>query len=212
MKATFFLALFLGFAGVLAAGHFVPWGAHVRLPSQTHVIANGGRDGTVPDSSAGRSDRRRGSQDGRTPRRGAAGREHAATAAHGRAAARRAFQDSRRGRQRDRSRGAALERGRAHVGHRLVVDDPEPRRAALDRARASSVRRSTRRCAAPATTPAQPGPATSVSRSRPKAPTTRSWQPAATSSRVSPASTARLGRSPASLTAASCTARSRSVP
>jgi hypothetical protein len=43
MKATFFLALFLGFVGVLAAGHFVPWGAHVRLPSQTHVIANGGR-------------------------------------------------------------------------------------------------------------------------------------------------------------------------
>jgi hypothetical protein len=43
MKATFFLALFLGFAGVLAAGHFVPWGAHVRLPSQTRVVANGGR-------------------------------------------------------------------------------------------------------------------------------------------------------------------------
>lgn len=43
MKATFFLALLLGFAGVLAAGHFVPWGAHVRLPSQTRVIANGGR-------------------------------------------------------------------------------------------------------------------------------------------------------------------------
>ena len=43
MKTTFFLALFLGFAGVLAAGHWVPWGAHVRLPSQTHVVANGGR-------------------------------------------------------------------------------------------------------------------------------------------------------------------------
>ncbi len=43
MKATFFLALLLGFAGVLAAGHFVPWGAHVRLPSQTRVVANGGR-------------------------------------------------------------------------------------------------------------------------------------------------------------------------
>ena len=43
MKTTFFLAIFLGFVGVLAAGHFVPWGAHVRLPSQTHVVANGGR-------------------------------------------------------------------------------------------------------------------------------------------------------------------------
>lgn len=43
MKTTFFLALLLGFVGVLAAGHFVPWGAHVRLPSQTHVVANGGR-------------------------------------------------------------------------------------------------------------------------------------------------------------------------
>jgi hypothetical protein len=43
MKTTFFLAIFLGFVGVLAAGHFVPWGAHVRLASQTHVIANGGR-------------------------------------------------------------------------------------------------------------------------------------------------------------------------
>ena len=43
MKTTFFLAIFLGFVGVLAAGHFVPWGAHVRLASQTHVVANGGR-------------------------------------------------------------------------------------------------------------------------------------------------------------------------
>ena len=43
MKFTFFFALFLGFAGVLAAGHFVPWGAHARLPSQTSVVANGGR-------------------------------------------------------------------------------------------------------------------------------------------------------------------------
>jgi hypothetical protein len=43
MKATFFLALLLGFVGVLGAGHFVPWGAQVRLPSQTHVVANGGR-------------------------------------------------------------------------------------------------------------------------------------------------------------------------
>jgi hypothetical protein len=43
MKITFFLAIFLGFVGVLAAGHFVPWGSHVRLPSQTRVVANGGR-------------------------------------------------------------------------------------------------------------------------------------------------------------------------
>ena len=43
MKTTFFLAIFFGFVGVLAAGHFVPWGAHVRLASQTHVVANGGR-------------------------------------------------------------------------------------------------------------------------------------------------------------------------
>ena len=43
MKITFLLAIVFGFVGVLAAGHFVPWGAHVRLPSQTHVVANGGR-------------------------------------------------------------------------------------------------------------------------------------------------------------------------
>jgi hypothetical protein len=43
MKFTFIFTLLLGFAGVLAAGHFVPWGAHVRLPSQTRVVANGGR-------------------------------------------------------------------------------------------------------------------------------------------------------------------------
>jgi hypothetical protein len=43
MKITFFVALLLGFGGVLAAGHFVPWGAHARLPSQTRVVANGGR-------------------------------------------------------------------------------------------------------------------------------------------------------------------------
>lgn len=43
MKITFLVALFLGFVGVLAAGHFVPWGEHVRLPSETRVVANGGR-------------------------------------------------------------------------------------------------------------------------------------------------------------------------
>ena len=43
MKTTFLAALLLGFVGVLAAGHFFPWGAHLRLPSQTRVVANGGR-------------------------------------------------------------------------------------------------------------------------------------------------------------------------
>jgi hypothetical protein len=43
MKATFVLGILLGFAGVLAAGHFVPWFPHVRLPSKTTVVANGGR-------------------------------------------------------------------------------------------------------------------------------------------------------------------------
>ena len=43
MKITFLSSIFLGFVGVLTAGHFVPWGAHVRLPSQTRVVANGGR-------------------------------------------------------------------------------------------------------------------------------------------------------------------------
>jgi hypothetical protein len=43
MKATFLTALVLGFCGVLAAAHYVPWVAHVRLPSKTSVVANGGR-------------------------------------------------------------------------------------------------------------------------------------------------------------------------
>ncbi len=43
MKLTFVLAVLLGFVGVLAAGHFVPWFPHVRLPSKTTVVANGGR-------------------------------------------------------------------------------------------------------------------------------------------------------------------------
>jgi hypothetical protein len=33
----------LGFAGTLAAAHWVPWISHQRLPSQTTVVANGGR-------------------------------------------------------------------------------------------------------------------------------------------------------------------------
>jgi hypothetical protein len=43
MKATFSIAVLCGFAGVLAAAHYVPWIDHVRLPSQTKVVANGGR-------------------------------------------------------------------------------------------------------------------------------------------------------------------------
>jgi hypothetical protein len=43
MKSTFLVAVLLGFVGVLAAGHFVPWFPHVRLPSKTTVVANGGR-------------------------------------------------------------------------------------------------------------------------------------------------------------------------
>jgi hypothetical protein len=43
MRTAFFLATLLGFGGVLAAAHFVPWIAHDRLPSQTTVVANGGR-------------------------------------------------------------------------------------------------------------------------------------------------------------------------
>jgi hypothetical protein len=43
MKTTFSIAVLCGFAGVLAAAHYVPWVDHVRLPSQTKVVANGGR-------------------------------------------------------------------------------------------------------------------------------------------------------------------------
>jgi hypothetical protein len=43
MKSTFVVAVVLGFVGILAAGHFVPWFPHVRLPSKTTVVANGGR-------------------------------------------------------------------------------------------------------------------------------------------------------------------------
>ena len=43
MKATFSIAAVCGFVGVLAAAHYVPWVAHARLPSQTTVVANGGR-------------------------------------------------------------------------------------------------------------------------------------------------------------------------
>jgi hypothetical protein len=43
MKTTFWLGLIVGFGGVLAGAHFFPWAAHARLPSQTTVVANGGR-------------------------------------------------------------------------------------------------------------------------------------------------------------------------
>src|SRR3970040_41243 len=43
MKRLFIIGLLMGFTGLLAAAHFVPWVSHVRLPSQTSVVANGGR-------------------------------------------------------------------------------------------------------------------------------------------------------------------------
>src|SRR5688572_1062090 len=43
MKIVFLLTLALGFAGTLAGAHFAPGLKHARLPSQTSVIANGGR-------------------------------------------------------------------------------------------------------------------------------------------------------------------------
>jgi hypothetical protein len=43
MKTAFWLATILGFGGVLAAAHLVPWVEHTRLPSKTSVVANGGR-------------------------------------------------------------------------------------------------------------------------------------------------------------------------
>jgi hypothetical protein len=43
MKTAILLGFVLGFGGVLAGSHFLPWVAHARLPSQTSVVANGGR-------------------------------------------------------------------------------------------------------------------------------------------------------------------------
>jgi hypothetical protein len=43
MRRFFTFSLLAGFVGTLAAAHFVPWVSHVRLPSQTSVVANGGR-------------------------------------------------------------------------------------------------------------------------------------------------------------------------
>ena len=41
MRALFLLGIVLGFAGTLAAAHWVPWISHQRLPSQTTVVATG---------------------------------------------------------------------------------------------------------------------------------------------------------------------------
>jgi hypothetical protein len=43
MKTLFRIAILSGFGGTLAGAHFVPGLEHVRLPSHTSVIANGGR-------------------------------------------------------------------------------------------------------------------------------------------------------------------------
>ena len=43
MRRFVIIGLLLGFAGTLAAAHLVPWVDPVRLPSQTTVVANGGR-------------------------------------------------------------------------------------------------------------------------------------------------------------------------
>jgi hypothetical protein len=43
MKIVFLFALLLGFGGTLAAAHLAPGLKHARLPSQTSVVANGGR-------------------------------------------------------------------------------------------------------------------------------------------------------------------------
>jgi hypothetical protein len=42
MKIVFLLAILLGFGGTLAGAHYLPV-THMRLPSQTSVVANGGR-------------------------------------------------------------------------------------------------------------------------------------------------------------------------
>ena len=43
MKTALSIGLLVGFCGVLAAAHYYPWVVHSRLPSQTSVVANGGR-------------------------------------------------------------------------------------------------------------------------------------------------------------------------
>lgn len=46
MRASFVIAFVVGFVGVLAAGFFMPWGAHERMASKTSVAMNGGRQET----------------------------------------------------------------------------------------------------------------------------------------------------------------------
>lgn len=43
MKIVFLLTLAIGFIGTLAGAHYAPGIKHVRLPSHTAVVANGGR-------------------------------------------------------------------------------------------------------------------------------------------------------------------------
>lgn len=43
MKTAFIIGLLAGFAGVLSAAHYYPWVDLQRLPSDTSVVANGGR-------------------------------------------------------------------------------------------------------------------------------------------------------------------------
>ncbi len=43
MRTVFLTAVIVGFGATLAGAHYLPWGAHARLPSQTSVVANGGR-------------------------------------------------------------------------------------------------------------------------------------------------------------------------
>ena len=143
MKTAFWLGFLLGFGGVLAGAHFLPWVAHDRLPSQTSVVANGGRaeqflirlpaDRIAATGSPGAT-----CGDARCRGRIASGR-----ACEG-AAARRALQGSRHLRQRDRGRGTPLERQRRAAGTAwsvlipsrggLLLTAPGEARAALDAA------------------------------------------------------------------------------
>ena len=43
MKIVFLFGLLVGFGGTLCGAYFTPWLKHTRLPSQTSVVANGGR-------------------------------------------------------------------------------------------------------------------------------------------------------------------------
>lgn len=43
MIRVFFLGLLLGFGGIVAGAYLYPWVEHERIPSQTSVVANGGR-------------------------------------------------------------------------------------------------------------------------------------------------------------------------